>query len=169
MLITPDYLDLNAELHQEQAGYGTGGWAWVGPILHFMRKVGATSVLDYGAGKATLAAWMPPEYPVTNYDPVTFPTEPPVLDFLVCLDVLEHIEPACLDDVLRHMSSKTARGGFLVIALREAKKTLKDGRNAHLIVRDKAFWIGRVGQVYGRVQQVKNLGRSDELILVVEP
>lgn len=167
MLITTDYLRLNSELHSGNAGYGAGGWQWIGPILYFMRSAGAKTVLDYGAGKATLAAWMPPEHPVTNYDPVTFPDDPAPQDFIVCLDVLEHIEPDCLDDVLRHMRSKTICAGLLVISTREANKVLKDGRNAHLIVQDKDFWIPRVRQFYRKVSQIKGIGRANELTLVV--
>jgi hypothetical protein len=167
MLITHDYLKLNSEMHSSHAGYGSAGWQWIGPIIYFMRSAGAKTVLDYGAGKATLAAWMPSEYPVTNYDPVTFPDEPAPQDFLVCLDVLEHIEPDCLDDVLRHMRSKTKRAGLLVISTREANKTLKDGRNAHLIVQPKEFWIPRVQQFFRKVQQIKGIGSATELTLVV--
>jgi hypothetical protein len=65
-------------------GYGRGGWTWIGPVLHFMRDLDATTVIDYGCGKGTLARWMPPEYTVVNYDPVTFPDLPEPADFVVC-------------------------------------------------------------------------------------
>jgi hypothetical protein len=166
MLITPQYRDMNDALHKNQPGYGMGGWAWVGPVVHFMRLLDCRTVLDYGAGKATLAAWMPKEYPVTNYDPVTFPAEPEPQDFVTCLDVLEHIEPALLDNVLQDIQRKMKKGGLLVIAMREAKKTLSDGRNAHLIIEPPEFWLPKLQGLFRRVERV-TLGRSDELVVLV--
>jgi 2-polyprenyl-3-methyl-5-hydroxy-6-metoxy-1,4-benzoquinol methylase len=166
MLISDQYRKLNSELHLSQAGYGSNGWQWIGPILKLMQRTKSKTVLDYGAGKGSLQEWM--TAPVTCYDPVTFPDEPLPQDFVACLDVMEHIEPDCLDDVLRHISGKTLKAGLFVISIREAKKLLADGRNAHLIVQDKEFWVPRLRTFFRKVEHVKGVGRSDELVLYVE-
>jgi hypothetical protein len=168
MRISPEYLRLNAALHEKQAGYGMAGWHWIGPTIRYMARVGARTILDYGAGKGVFGQWMPPEYPVTNYDPVTFPDEPTPQDFVVCFDVLEHVEPECLDDVLADIRRKMVLGGLLVIATRPAKKELPDGRNAHLIVKDKHFWDPKLCEHFGTVIMVP-LGSSGELARFVRP
>jgi len=165
MLISKKYRKMNAEMHEDLLGYGANGWMWIGPIIHFMRMLSCKTLLDYGAGKATLAAWMPKEYPVVNYDPVTFPDDPPAQDFVVCLDVLEHIEPELLDNVLHHLHDKTKVAAFVVISLREAKKVLSDGRNAHLIVQPAQFWYDKFNTLFRKVEHVA-IGRMDELVLV---
>jgi hypothetical protein len=154
MLITDSYRDLNAKLHDHNPGYGRGGWTWIGPLLHFMRAADATDLIDYGAGKGTLARWMPPEYTVVNYDPVTYPDLPEPADFVVSLDVLEHIEPECLDAVLDHIRALTKKAAFLLIATREARKVLEDGRNAHLIVQPADWWFHRVNLRFPHVEQI---------------
>ncbi len=171
MLISPDYLKLNAQLHEERETYGSHGWPWIGPILHFMLDAGAHDLLDYGAGKGLLAKWFPSDGygPVYCYDPVTFPEEPSPRDFVVMLDVLEHIEPECLDDVLDHVRSKMKKGGFFVIATRPAKKTLSDGRNAHLIVKDHAYWIAKLYEHFSSAQPVEEFCNEGELAVRVKP
>ncbi|AFU88000.1 methyltransferase [Caulobacter phage CcrColossus] len=131
------------------------------------RLVGTHTILDYGAGKGSFGAWMPPEYEVVNYDPVTYPAEPPACGLVVCLDVMEHIEPDCLEDVLRHIRSKAQRAAFFVISLRPAQKTLADGRNAHLIVEDARFWIGKLLEHF-RTTETINVGRADELVILAK-
>lgn len=167
MLISKNYRKLNAVLHRDQIGFGSAGWHWIGPLIHFMRLTQSTTLIDYGAGKGTLGVWMPPEYPVTNYDPVTFPDDPEPKDFVACLDVMEHIEPDCLNDVIAHIRAKAVRAGLMVISMREAQKTLPDGRNAHLIVKGAEFWIPHFEAHFGEVTRLE-LGRKDELVLLVQ-
>jgi len=167
MLISESYLKQNTALHNSAPHYGAGGWTWIGPILKFMEQSGSKTLLDYGAGKGTLAHWLPSEVPIVNYDPVTFPTDPAPQDFVSCLDVMEHIEPDLLPAVLDHIRSKTLKAGLFVISLRPAKKVLDDGRNAHLIVKNVEWWTTRLSQHYRRVT-VMMLGTDEELVALVE-
>lgn len=168
MLISDSYRDLNQRLHDKNIGYGQGGWTWIAPVLRFMRDVNATTVIDYGCGKGAFGQWTPPDYQVINYDPVTFPTEPEPQDFLVCLDVLEHIEPEHLDAVLDHIRRLTRKACFLVIALHPAQKVLEDGRNAHLIVQTGTWWREKLAEVFQTVELVP-LGIKSELVVLCRP
>jgi len=67
---------------------------------------------------------------------------------LVSCDVIEHFEPAQLDESLKLMQSKFSRAAFLLIACYPAKKQLPDGRNAHLIVENADWWLARVKQQF---------------------
>ena len=49
------------------------------------------------------------------------------------IELMEHIEPECLEEVLDNLQWLSLKAVFLVIATRPAKKMLADGRNAHLI------------------------------------
>lgn len=62
-------------------------------------------------------------------------------DLVVCSDVLEHIEMECLIDVIADLRSLTKKVLFVDVATRPAKKVLADGRNAHLIQKDGAWWL----------------------------
>lgn len=143
MRFTPVYEQLQRQLH-EGGSYGISGVKHAARIIDLAKRMGTRSVLDYGCGRRTLSQAMP--FHITDYDPfiVECSSEPEVHDLVVCSDVLEHIEPDCLPDVLHHLSSKVGKLIFLDIACRPAKKVLSDGRNAHLIQEQPSWWLQRL-------------------------
>lgn len=143
MLITPRYAALNAELHARVPTYGTGGHRWAKYVTALARKAGATSVLDYGAGKCSLAAALSDSgLLVSNYDPGVpgLEARPVPADIVVCGDVLEHVEEECIRWVLADIVSLARKAVVLSISCRVGNKTLADGRPAHILVRPKAWW-----------------------------
>lgn len=143
-LITNQYCDLNKDLHASNASYGTSGQKYLNEVIDLCKGFKTQDVLDYGCGKSTLAINLP--FPIKQYDPAVakYSAMPKAADIVVCTDVLEHIEPVCLDDVLDHLKSLTLKAAFLSIATRPARKVLADGRNAHLIQRPAKWWIERL-------------------------
>lgn len=156
MLITDTYKDLNAQLHAEKPEYGTSGQKWADMVDKLATAMRTTDVLDYGCGKQTLKKELP--Y-VLGYDPCIPGLDdiPSPADLVVCTDVLEHIEPACLDDVLEDLVRVTQSALFAVVATRPAIKTLADGRNAHLIVEEPKWWMRRFFDRF-HVQSFQDLG-----------
>jgi hypothetical protein len=158
MLISPEYVELNRELHARNPNYGTSGPRCAKAADHVARHVEAKTVLDYGCGKGMLKAAMERggwdhalvqpilPYEILEYDPaVEGKTEKPIAaDLVVCSDVLEHIEPECLDDVLDDLRNIAQRAVLLFVGTRPAKKTLIDGRNAHLIVKPSTWWLHKI-------------------------
>lgn len=152
-LITDDYQRLNAESHTAHSNWGRGGLLWKDFIAGLLRDFNAKTVIDYGCGKGGMTdALAALGYDVQGYDPAipAFHKLPRKADFLVSLDVLEHIEPECLDAVLAHICG-LAPVCFLTIATRNAKHVLPDGRNAHLIVQNSAWWTERLGQYFSQI------------------
>ena len=146
MLITENYLELNKQLHEINPAYGISGQKYVDEVLSLAEHIKPETILDYGCGKGTFKArFMFPDI-VKEYDPAIpgkdGPPEP--ADLVICTDVLEHIEPDCLDDVLADISRLTKKAAYLVVATYPARKTLPDGRNAHLIQRKSDFWDAAV-------------------------
>jgi hypothetical protein len=165
MLISDEYRTANARLHDALPYYGSYGGRHAEQVRVLMARKACQTVLDYGAGKGTLALAMP-DIPVRNYDPVTFPDEPEPADFVACLDVLEHIEPECFKAVLWHLRSKVLKAGFLTIATRPAQKVLPDGRYAHLIIRPAEWWLPKFQKRFSLVQVLPESSESDLAIYV---
>ena len=159
MLISEEYRALNAQLHKDRPDYGRLGHKWSQHIRHIAKQFNVVTVLDYGCGKQTLSEAMP-AYFVHNYDPAIpgLDEPPPPSDLVVCTDVLEHIEPDCLDDVLNDLREKTKVACFLVVNCIPASKTLADGRNAHLIQQDYHWWLPRL---WDRWRMVGYTGRIE--------
>lgn len=137
-LISDEYKALLQKMH-ERGSFGSGS----GKHREKIKKLGYRDILDYGCGKGKLDV---PQ----RYDPAMkeFSKEPVPADLVVCTDVMEHIEPEFLDNVLSHIKSLAKQKAWFVISCRDARKTLPDGRNAHIIVRPPAWWLEKLSQYF---------------------
>lgn len=164
--ISDEYIELNRELHERNTGYGCSGQAYAQHVDEIAEQIGTKTILDYGCGKQTLSSALP-QYRVIGYDPclegLDDPPEP--CDLVVCTDVLEHIEPDYLDNVLDDLKRVTRGVGFFTIATIPAKKFLRDGRNAHLIVEEMDWWLPKIMERF-KVSMIQNFGRS--FLVIVE-
>lgn len=157
MLITEEYRKLNEELHATNDGYGRSGHKWADLVRQLIASTNANTVLDYGCGKKTLEQAL--GFEIANYDPAVpgLDATPEPADVVACTDVLEHIEEECLDEVLLDLQRCTKEIVLLVVATRPAKKTLADGRNAHLIQKPINWWLGVLGYFFEPLQ-INNMG-----------
>jgi hypothetical protein len=116
-------------------------------MAQVLDAVGARELLDYGAGKGRLGETLRQHasVPLTihHYDPaITRWSAPPQpCGFVACIDVLEHIEPGLLDNVLDDLQRVTAGYGVFTVHTGAAAKVLLDGRNAHLIQQPASWWL----------------------------
>jgi len=158
MRYTAEYEALQRQLH-EDASYGTSGHKHAGRIVQLAKQIGTRDILDYGRGKGTLAKSMP--FKINEYDPFVpgYDAEPEPADLVVCSDVLEHIEPQCVESVLGHLHGLTKKALFVDVACRPAKKVLADGRNAHLIQWEPHKWL----------LELMDYGLADALAVVFKP
>ena len=148
-LISEGYRQEQRMLHQKE-DYGVASTLYGKRVADLVKLTGATEVLDYGAGKGRLADAVAPhlEWEITldRYDPAVeeFAEQSDPAELVVCIDVLEHIEPDHLDGVLDDLKRVTKAVGFFTIATGPALKVLSDGRNAHLIQQDIDWWLPRL-------------------------
>jgi hypothetical protein len=146
-LLSPEYAAMLAHMHQGQC-WGADGHKHAAVVRELISQVAAVTVLDYGCGRGELAKVLSPQR-VSEYDPGIAGKDgmPKPCDLVVCTDVLEHIEPDRLGNVLDHLTVLAGKALYLVIATRPAQAVLPDGRNAHLIVRDAAFWLDKLKEL----------------------
>ncbi len=165
MLISPSYVEQNAMLHTQRADYGASGGRHGKKITSLMKEFGCVSLLDYGCGKGSLLNEIPG---AVGYDPAVpgFSSRPLPADMVSCTDVLEHIEPECLDEVLEDLRKLSKRLVFLVVSCRAAYKTLPDGRNAHLIVESHEWWLQKLQEHF---RSAGWFTTADELIFLGTP
>ena len=166
-LITPEYLELQKQLHAK-GKYGEGLEAErCAKVIRAMAPKGA-SVLDYGCGKGHLGQLLRPDYDVREYDPCIEGKDgrPEQADYVVCSDVMEHIEPELVETVIAHLREVTRKRLVLIIDSRPAKKHLADGRNAHLIIETPDWWKEKFAPLF-RLEEWVNVGGG--LFAVCEP
>lgn len=179
--ISKDYLRMNKNLHKRPKGFGGGGARHAEAVVALAKEIGAETLLDYGAGQCKLSealtgpiAILFPNFDfqfkhIQNYDPaITAISAPPQpADIVACTDVLEHIEPSYLGNVLIELYELTRKAAYFEIATRPANKVLPDGRNAHLIVEGEDWWTEKIAfhQPWARVdvQRVINPEKEPQL------
>lgn len=157
MLISPEYRDIQAEMHRNP-GYGVASVQYAPLVADTVRRYRFEEFLDYGAGKGRLATeleWLVP-WPirVQCYDPAVseWSAKPEPNRFVACIDVLEHIEPLLLSNVLDDLQRVTAELGLFTVHCGLAKKFLPDGRNAHLIQQPAKWWLPQFLERFELVQ-----------------
>lgn len=145
-LISAPYLEQQKILHAAPRGYGGRGDKWASVVLQIATEYAATSILDYGCGQGTLAKALRTQplgaIRIDEYDPAIPGKDgrPVFADLVVCTDVLEHIEPERLGNVLTHLQQLARKAVFVVVSLHSSNKTLADGRNAHILVQSAEWW-----------------------------
>lgn len=153
MLISEDYKQQNSQLHASRSDYGTGGRAVANHAEMLARLFHCADALDYGCGKGTLAVglrYLGSNLIVTEYDPAVEGKDAPPkpAELVVCSDVLEHVEPECLDAVWYHIHSLTKKALFFTVHCGPAQKTLPDGRNAHLTQQPPEWWLTQAFRLF---------------------
>lgn len=146
-LISDEYLAQQVELHKNP-DYGVASVHFAPIVSKVCNQYGVEELLDYGAGKGRLAKHLQVDHPmrIQMYDPAIpkWSEAPDPAEMVACLDVLEHIEPHLLENVLDDLKRVTKRIGVFTIATMEALKTLPDGRNAHLTVEPAGWWLPKL-------------------------
>ena len=163
MLITEEYRRLNAQKHEDSEHFGASGHVLAKNVRDIARRIGAHTILDYGCGKRTLEREL--GYAICNYDPAIpgCDSPPDPADLVVCCDVMEHIEPECLEDVLDDLQRVTKNTIMFLIDTWPAKKHLADGRNAHAIIQPAEWWLPKLVARWA----VKEVSVPDQFMFVV--
>ena len=145
-LISEEYRQMQRQLHENPA-YGIASIGYAPLVAEIIESTGATELLDYGAGKGRLGVALREhvkrELKIHHYDPAIphWSASPAPCDFVACIDVLEHIEPDLIDNVLDDLMRVTRGVGVFTVHTEPAIKSLPDGRNAHLIQRRADWWL----------------------------
>lgn len=148
MLISDAYRAQQEYLH-ETTEYGVASKSYAPIVTQIIDRLQINHLLDYGCGKSChLLRSVKPgkDLKYQAYDPAVprFSAPPVPAELVCCIDVLEHIEPDCLEDVLDDLERLTEAAAFLTIHTGPAVKVLQDGRNAHLTQEDMRWWLPKL-------------------------
>jgi hypothetical protein len=177
-LISDSYRKLNTDLHTNRAVYGSHGSKHFKKVFGLAKEYEASTILDYGCGKGYLKLSFyvardilddMPLYDVREYDPAIKKKSrlPEPAEILVCTDVLEHVEPHLIENVLKHHRELTQKVAYLLIATRPSKKILGDGRNAHVFVKPEEWWRKKLSEHWNIEEWVVN--GKNEIACVLTP
>lgn len=105
--------------------YGVSGVQYAPLVSQIINRLKVSQLLDYGCGKARLMKHIKADHAVKIqcYDPAIpgFAGDPIPMQMVTCIDVLEHVEPDCLDAVLDDLQRVTEVIGFFSVSLVEGQ------------------------------------------------
>ena len=173
-LISKPYRRELLALHEAPRGFGGKGHKWADLVANLRREYRAREVLDYGCGRNALCEELRVRKIKTrSYDPGVkrFARFPKPSDFVVCTDCLEHIEPGHVDAVLGHIAAVMKRLGLFVISLVEGRKLLSDGRDAHISLHPREWWLAKLSERFEIIQTLDEPDMRPEkhLVVIVAP
>lgn len=144
MLVSAGYKNILEEVHSKEK-WGYASQFEVPDIVKIIKEKSIQTILDYGAGRQFLASELPlhcSNIKISSYEPgipgLDNPPDP--AELVCCIDVLEHVEPECIEDVLDDLKRVTGEIGYFTIATQPAKRILPDGRNAHILLQPITWW-----------------------------
>lgn len=151
-LVSNNYREL-LELEIERKGFGGTVLKKLDLFLpDISGKIDVKTILDYGAGSGFFRKHyektpeLKSKYTLYEYEPgrVELSQSPSPQDYVICIDVLEHVEPDLIISVLNDLQRVVKKYGFFTIALTPAHRILPDGRNAHLLLKPAEWWLDRL-------------------------
>lgn len=135
-------------------------------LLPYEKEIGALiastqsrSLLDYGCGLGHQykVYRLHEKWGITDlflYDPgigTRWQRPSKQYDFVVCSDVMEHVPPHLVDNVLRDLFSFAKKSVWISVCCRPAKKRFPDGRNLHLTIQPPEWWQERIAAAAGDI------------------
>ena len=159
-LFSQDYLELLRRTVTEQPEWGSSAHHHAELVRSLADE--CTDILDYGCGDGSLARSLD-DLVIYNYDPVRAPDGRRSADMVVCIDVMEHVEPAYITNVIDDITSLARKKALFVISLRAAHYRLSDGSNAHCTVREPSVWLNLIQKRFSAVETIETA--DDELTL----
>ncbi len=151
-LVTKAYADTLSNLHVSNKGWGDSVMKYSAGDVQGMLNSHPyiRTVLDYGCGKGGLKIALASTHPhvtVTEYDP-GIPGKDVMpegrFDLVFSCDVLEHVEPEMLIEVLCTLGKKTKVVLYNNIACYSANATFGEGpyagKDIHLIIKEPDWW-----------------------------
>jgi hypothetical protein len=148
VLLTEEYRKILEKTHEEtNHNWGQTAPIYARDIITDVLNSGCKNILDYGSAHGSFRKSLNPKIfdhidSILEYDP-GYPdkvdnNQPS--EYVICIDVLEHVEPEAIENVLDDLQRCLLKRGYFTISIVKARQILTDGRNAHLIVEPPSWW-----------------------------
>jgi hypothetical protein len=146
-----NYKEAYSEMHQNEKYFpGFSISKHLTRIAELIAQRQPSRIMDYGSGKGfqylvrrvheRWGGMLPYCYDVGVRQLSTKPEGR--FEFIICTDVMEHIEEEDLNDVISDILLSAAQTctAFFSISLVPARKEFPDGRNLHVTIKPKEWW-----------------------------
>jgi len=169
-MISDEYKDLLTQKHVFKA-WGGSGKSWLPWILPILNRFNEHTVLDFGCGRGTLKPALEqlrPDCTVHEYDPGV-PGKDVLrmvpVDYVVCTDVMEHVEEQFVDVTLKTIQWLAIHGVFFNIDLKPSRSLLPDGSNCHITLKPSEWWEAKLAEFMPDMRWTIHERKSSRLVI----
>lgn len=170
-LISKEYRELLTKKHIDKP-WGGAGKSWVFMIAPLLNKLPpGFTILDFGCGRGTFKPEMEkfrPDAVITEYDPGVAGKDVLTneqVDYIVCTDVLEHVEEDKVDATLRTLDILCKSGIFFNIDTALSKSYLPDGRNTHITIHPAEWWMAKLEGAFREMKWTIHRSTRSQLVV----
>ena len=124
--------------------YDISGEKYALDVLRLCVLEKTRDVLEYGWDQGPLENAL--GFPIRKYDP-SLPIlhrRPKPADIVACINVLEHVEPERLEEILDDLRRVTRKMGYLVVGTVAGRYFLPNGGTAHQIQEGFHWWLPKL-------------------------
>lgn len=161
-LYSAEYAELLKEKHNKEK-WGGAVKGKVSEIVFMLKLLDENEILDYGCGYGYFKKEVEEKHKgfnlkINEYDPGIEGknSDPNPCNFVICIDVMEHIEPDYVDNVLDDLESLTNNVCYFGISTIDVYHLLADGRNAHLSVHPMEWWRKKINERFNIIRESYN-------------
>lgn len=145
-MVISDYYKKVLEVEHAKGEWGIMSLNFAERVANMMKLHNSQEVLDYGCGAGNLEKSLKtiiPDIIVHNYDPgiPMYNKLPDPCKIVACIDVLEHVEPECLESVLDDLERVIEGYAVITISCHTALRVLNNGWNAHICIKTPQEWL----------------------------
>jgi 2-polyprenyl-3-methyl-5-hydroxy-6-metoxy-1,4-benzoquinol methylase len=145
MTLVTDYYRSVLEKEHSISQWGVASVYYAPRIFDILSKYNLNELLDYGSGVGNLEKVLKklnPNIVVHKYEPgiPQWSTSPKPCKMVACIDVIEHVEPDCLNNVLDDLERVIEKYAFISISTVPATRVLNNGWNAHICLKKAEEW-----------------------------
>lgn len=148
MLITEEHKRISSEHHLNNPKYGGGNYSdlEIARVRSLGKDYKIKTILDYGSGKGVLKKTLLRECPlfkVWNYEPALDIDQRQPVDLVWCKDVLPHVEPECVDDIIQDIEKYCQKVLYIQIYTAPSK-TLMGDQDIRRITKPMEWWLEKM-------------------------
>lgn len=170
-LISTEYKALLTKKHDDKP-WGGAGHSWVPMIAPLLNRFGdGFTILDFGCGRGTFKREMEklrPDAVITEYDPGVRGKDVldwSCVDYVVCTDVMEHVEEEHVARTLATIDHLAKWGVFFNIDTAPSKSLLPDGRNTHITIRPADWWLDQLKEAFREMEWTVHRQTRSQLVI----
>lgn len=149
LLISEKHRAAQKEIHARRPEYGAAGHQFGQTVLEIAQSLGTKDVLDYGAGKQSLAKSVP-FLNIRSYDPAVdgISEHPDAGDIVVCTHVLPFVEKDKIHAVVKDLRTLTRKALIAVIGTKKSDKLLDSGESVTQVEWSTITWLATLTEQF---------------------